>query len=429
MMDYNKKWSFAVEAYQGDGGFDSKKYLDKHTRESDDKYAERQKITDYSNIFVQKVGRYVGYLYKKTPIRATKDKMIQAIINDADNAGNSMDVFMSGFSKKCKVRGVGLILVDMPTEIPKTQKEQLEDRKLPYFVDIAPESVTEYKLDKFGKFTYVAYEDTIDNSTYGKEDVQNVVRYYDQTSWVIYDDGGKELSSGDHNLGVCPVVYVGENGVYPDVGEFTQVSNLAKRHLNLESEMDDIMRGQTFSILTLQADNPSDVVITLSTDNAIKYGAGMNAPSFIAPDVSPAQTYESKIEAIEERMNDITYDISTTLSAESGIALDIKFQGLNGSLANFAMRLEDLEVRMLDIAVKYLKSKAEYMILYPQTFDITDLTKEINTLDSIKRLGYSIPTYESTKLKQIVANDLGGIDDDTLTQINTEIEDTLKEEG
>ncbi len=427
-MDYNKKWSFAVEVYMGDGGFDDKTYIDKHTRESDDKYKERKKITDYSNIFVQKVGRYVGYLYKKPPIRASKDKMIQAIFNDADNAGNSMDVFMSGFSKTAKVRGVGLVLIDMPTEIPKTQKEQLESRQLPYFVDIAPETVTEYKMDKFGKFEYIAYTDVLDESSFGEEKKTGIIRYYDQTKWQIFNEDGKIIKGADHGLGVCPILYVGENGNYPDVGEFTQVSNLAKRHLNLESEMDDIMRGQTFSILTLQADNPSDVVITLSTDNAIKYGAGMNAPSFIAPDVSPSATYESKISAIEERMNDITYDISTTLSAESGIALDIKFQGLNGSLANFAMRLEDFEIRAFEIIQKYLKKTPDFTILYPQSFDITDLSKEINTLDSIKRLGYSLPTYEATKLRQIIANDLSGIDDNTLAQINAEIEDGLKEE-
>lgn len=426
-MDYNKKWAFAVEAYTGDGGFNDKSYIDKHTRESDDKYTERQKITDYSNIFVQKISRYIGYLYKHTPIRSTKDKMIQAIFDDADNAGNSIDVFMSGFSKVAKVRGVGLVLVDMQKDVPDNQAKQLEDRALPYFVKIKAESVVSYKIDKFGKFDFVAYKDTVNESTYEEEKIVNVVRYYDKTEWIIYD-GEEVKDKGKHNLGICPILSMGENGVFPDIGEFTQVANIAKRHFNLESEMDDIMRSQTFSILTIQADNPSDVVITLSTDNAIKYGKGMNAPSFIAPDISPSETYRGKIEALESRMDEITYDISTGLGAESGIALDIKFQGLDGSLSNFAMRLNDFEVRMFEVVQKYLKINAKIEIMYPSTFNIVDLEKEISTLQAVKRLGYKLPTYESTKLKQIIGKDLSNADADSISKMNAEIEDQLKEE-
>ncbi len=53
--------------------------------------------------------------------------------------------------------------------------------------------------------------------------------------------------------------------------------------------------------------------------------------------------------------NKIVYDLSTSQAQESGIALDIKFQGLNGSLSNFAMRLEDFEIRAFEIVARYLQ--------------------------------------------------------------------------
>ena len=284
-------------------------------------------------------------------------------------------------------------------------------------------------MDKFGKFEFVAFKDILDESTYEEEKKKNIIRYYDETEWKVFDENSDILDSGTHGLGICPVLAMGENGVFPDVGEFTQVANIAKRHFNLESEMDDIMRGQTFSILTIQADNPSDVAITLSTDNAIKYGAGMQRPDFIAPDVSPSETYEKKIDKLESRINEITYDVTTGLQSESGIALDIKFQGLNGSLGNFAMRLQDLEIRMFDVVKKYLGDEnIEIRIAYPENFNIIDLDKEIKTLDSVKRMGFDIPIYEATKLKQIIGNDLNGVDADTMSQINAEIEDSLKEQ-
>lgn len=428
-MDYNKAWKFAMEAYKGDGGFEDKSYLDKHIRESDEKYENRQLVTDYSNIFVQKVGRYEGYLFKQKPTRTTKDAMIKAIIEDCDNAGNHINVYMSGFAKELKVRGVGLVLVDMDRELPSTVADQIEQRKLPYFVSVKPENVTSYKLDKFGKFEYIAYKDVIDDSTFGNPNKQNIIRYYDTTKWATYEDNEDQsfIEGEAHDLGICPVLYCGENGVFPDVGEFTQVANISKRHFNLESEIDDILRGQTFSILTIQADNPSDVKITLSTDNAIKYGKGMAQPGFIAPDASPASTYENRINKLEARIDEITYDVTTGLGAESGIALDIKFQGLNGSLANIAMRLEDFEARLFEVVNKYLDSNKVINIVYPDSFNIIDLAKEIATLDKIKSLGYTLPTYELIKLKQIISNDLSSLSMDQIDKVTTEIEDVLKE--
>ncbi len=427
-MTPQENWIFANDAYLGTGGFDDKSYIDKHTRESDDKFTERKKIAIYTNKFVQKVGRYTGYLFKTSPIRISSDKMIQEIFADCDNTGSSMSVFMSSFAKGAKVRGTGIVLVDMPSELSDNVSDQIENRELPYFVNIKPEDIESYKLDRFGNFVYVAYNDTIDESTYETESIRNIIRYYDSTEWKVYEDD-KVIESGVHGLGVCPIQFFGENGVFPDVGEFTQVSGIAKKMFNLDSEMDDIMRGQTFSILTLNADNPSDVTITLSTDNAIKYGQGMDRPGFIAPDASPADIYEKKLMAKEDDMNAITYDISTGLSAESGLALSIKFQGMNGSLSNFASRLEDFEKRLFDVAARYLGITPEIEIMYPTEFNVTDIEQEIATLDAIKAMGYTLPNYERLKLKSIVGSDLTNVSDDQLVDVYKEIDNGLQDVG
>ncbi len=359
-------------------------------------------------------------------MRSTSNALIKEIFNDADNMGNSMDVFMSNFSKNAKVRGAGIVLVDMPSEIPGTLKEQIESRALPYFVDIKPENIVSYKQDQFGNFEYVAYSDVLDRSTFEEEDIVDIVRYYDAEKWVVYEND-EVLDSGYHNLGVCPIVSFGENGKFPDIGEFTQVASIQKRLFNLSSELDDVLRSQTFSVLTIQADNPSDVAITLSTDNAIKYGAGMERPGFIAPDSAPSTTYQEQIAALEKNINDITYDITTSLAAESGVALELKFQGLNGSLSNFAMRLEDFEKRLFYIASLYLGVEYDVEIMYPTDFNISDIMTDIEILGNIKDLGYSIPNYEAEKLKQIVSNDLNNVSNEQLGIIGAEIEDAMKE--
>ena len=179
---------------------------------------------------------------------------------------------------------------------------------------------------------------------------------------------------------MCPLLIFSENGEFPIIGEFTQIASLAKRHYNLLSELDEILRSQTFSDLAINADNPSDVDIKLGTDNAITYAKDLNAPEFIAPPAAPAEIYQNKIKDIEAQIDKIAYDISTNQSQESGIALDIKFQGLNSSLSNFALRLNDLENRAFDIICRYLGINNDVVITYPKTFSIIDTQKEIAVL-------------------------------------------------
>jgi len=425
-MNYVDKWRFAYEAYTADGGFFDGGYIDRYPRESDEKYEARKKIAVYANLFAAKVSRYVGYLFKRQPVRASNNPMIRRIFDDADRRGNSIDVFMSNFAKEAKVRGAGLVLADMPKKTPETLKEQMQTRAVPYFVSIAPENLTEYKIDEEGDFEYVAFSDTLDLSAPGEKKIVEITRRYDRTGWQVIQEGDI-VESGKHNLGVCPVLIFSETGEFPAVGEFTQIADLAKRHYNLRSELDEILRSQTFSILTLNADNPSDVTLKLATDNAIVYGKDMKAPSFIAPDAGPASTYQEEIAAVEALIDRIAYDVTTNKAQESGIALDIKFQGLNGSLSNFAMRLEDFEARLFDVACRYLGVRNDVTVSYPKTFNIVDVEKEIAVLESVKQLGYSIPTYERLKLQQIVSNDLHGVDVEDMQKIQAEIEDGLKE--
>ncbi len=414
-------WQDADEAFLGSGGYLNGNNLIKYVREDDAKFKDRQELAYYTNILVSKVNRYVGYIYKKLPIRTVNNDLLSQILDNCDNKGNNINVFMDEFSTRAKVRGVGLVLVDMSKELPSNLKEQIDNRVLPYFMDINPSRVTEYRLDKFGKFEYIKFSDSI----YIDDELTNIIRYYDTTSWNVQDEDDKILESGEHNLGVCPVVYFSENGDFNSVGEFTQVAKLAKRHYNLHSELDEILRYQTFPILTIQGDT-EDSEIKVANDSAIFYDRDMNRPEFIAPPSAPAELYESRITAIENQISNICYDLSTSQSKESGIALDIKFQGLNSSLSKFATKLEDFEARIFDVVCKYLAINNEIEINYPKTFSIIDINKEIEILSEMKDLINS-PTYFKQKATQIINNDLTNIEIDVFDEIVSELEDEGKE--
>ena len=417
-----KEWSFADEAINGDGGFLNGGYIDKYPRESDTKYKKRQSIAYYTNFFASKVDRYIGYLFKQSPTRTTKNDMIKRVFDDCNNKGDSMDVFISSFAKRAKARGVSLVLVDMPKTIPSTLKEQIDSRALPYLVEIPPQSIKEYKLDKFGRFEYVIINDILTDE---KNNKINITRYYDTKSWAVKDEGGKVLDSGEYSIGVCPVLIFSESGEFPSTGEFTQIASLSKRYYNLKSELDEVLRGQTFSFLAIETNQSQNEGITLSIDNAITHPVGTKPPVFIAPPAAPAEIYQKEIENIEETIDKIAYDVSTNQSKESGIALSIKFQGLNSSLSNFALRLNDLESRIFDVVCRFLGISDDVTISYPKTFDIIDIDKEIAILSEMKDIVTS-PTYFKLKALQIISNDLNTINPDDFAKIESEIEDSFK---
>jgi len=424
-MNYCELWRFAKEAYEGSGGFSDGSYLDKYPRERDEKYKQRKNIAYYTNLFSSKVDRFIGYIFKQKPSRFTSSRLLKIILDDIDNRQNNADVFFSNFAKIAKVYGCNLVLIDMPKELPGSLSDQIENRALPYVIQIDPQKLINYKLNSYGNFEFVIFNDTLDLSTKDKQDIRPIKRYYDRNSWAIYNEKDEVIERGEHNLGVTPLLIFSENGSFPTIGEFTQIASLAKRHYNLQSELDEILRGQTFSILTLQSSSGGD--ISLSTDNALIYQKDTNRPEFIAPPAAPAEVYQQRIKEIEKQIDTIAYDITTNERQESGIALTLKFQGLNSSLSNFAQRLEDFELRVYEVIFKYLNEEFDITVNYAKEFSIVDIEKEIAILEQMQEL-ITAPTYFKLKAMQIVTNDLNTINLEDLAKIENEIEDSMKGE-
>jgi len=76
-QEYINLWTFANNAYKGSGGFSDGSYIDRYPRESDEKYKNRKEIAHYINLFAPKVNRYIGYIFKSTPMRSSNNTLIK----------------------------------------------------------------------------------------------------------------------------------------------------------------------------------------------------------------------------------------------------------------------------------------------------------------------------------------------------------------
>src|SRR5690606_20729474 len=144
------------------------------------------------------------------------------------------------FMTEAKARGCMLLLVDMPDTLPETQADQIKQRAFPYLVAISPEQVTHYELDERGRLTTVSIADTGTNAK--GEDI-TITRTWNTESWEV-KHGEDVVKSGDHGLGVTPVLIFSESGAFPSEGAFSPIADLAKRLYNMLSELDELLRSQ-----------------------------------------------------------------------------------------------------------------------------------------------------------------------------------------
>lgn len=415
------RFLFLAHALNGDGGFRDGTYLVQYPRESTDKFLRRKAIAWYANALRPACQRFVGYLGKRPPQRQITQPILQAFLDECDWQENSLDVFWNGFMVEAKARGTMLLLADMPAANANTE------RTWPALVPIVPERIRRYTLSATGALASVTFSDV---ATVGDAAVITE-RTYDETGWKVVA-GDKILEQGTHGLGVCPVLAFTESGTFPREGEFTTIADLSKRLYNLRSELDEILRAQTFSLLTYKV--PADryplelgeVAQSIGTHNLLQ--TFPEGADFIAPPEGPARVYLDVIDQVEGliRQAALIVDIPDAKANESGVALQLRFQALNASLVHFARRMEDFERRLWELVGLWLGLEPNVSVNWGQDFSIADLTTEIAIAQNMAALN-APPAYQAAKLKQLIQLDLGTLPDDELNTILRQADEIQQE--
>lgn len=416
----SSRYQFIADALHGTGGFGNGGYLVQYPRESGDKFERRKAIAWYHNALRPACQRFAGYLVKRPPQRTLTQPALEALADRCDWQDNSLDVFWSGFMVEAKARGAMLLLVDMPKDG--------DERTWPVLTALTPERLLRYRLTHQGALAEAALSDSLEID--GK--IQPVERIYTETDWrVLY--GQRVLERGDHKLGACPILAFSESGQFPTFGEFANIADLSKRLYNLRSELDEILRSQTFSLLTYKVPAeqfPLDlgsVAQTIGTHNLLQ--TFPTGAEFIAPPEGPARIYLDVIQEVAAliRQTALIVDLPDSRLNESGVALQLRFQSLNASLVHFARRMEDLERRMWALVGRWLGIEPDVSITWGKDFSIADLKTEIEVAQNMAALN-APPAYQAAKLRQLIQLDLAGLPDEDLQAALAGV-DEIQQEG
>lgn len=448
------RFEFLAHAYEGTGGFkplikwqtveligengavtgtkqepllSGQTELVRYPRESEAKFAARNAVAVYENHHRAAVERFGGFLGRRRPTRDGVDApLAQLFIQDADQRGNSLDLFLQGFALQFKARGTMLVVVDMPEGAPATSlADQVKRRRVPYVRVAHPEAVKAYRTDAdTGLFLSV----TLCDREWVDDVEEEVERDYDTSGWRVRLKD-KVLRQGVHKFGACPVLYATENGdEFPVIGNYAQIADLSRRLFNARSERDEILRSQTFSLLTLQVPaeqsatfNAATVSATIGTHSMLVHAG--DAPAFIAPDVGPAQTYRENIDELQQSIRRISKEDSTEQSAqaESGVARRLRFEALNSEVATFARQLQKLELQMWTLFKRAMGS-GDVSVSWPTDYNLADVMAEIDILTGMQLSGFP-PRVLNEKRRQIAATEFDNADDQTKAELKAAIDE------
>ena len=416
------------------GSLDGPSELDQHPRESAAKFAARNACATYENHLLTACTRFVGFLGRRQPQRQGVDgPLVKLMVENADLRGSSLDAFFRGFALQAKARGSMLLVIDTPDGAPATSLgEQIERRRVPYVRAAEPEAVKDFRIDAdSGLFVSI----TLCAKEWVNDELIDVERDYSTTGWAVRKAGSKTvIRSGMHAFKACPVLaFTEDGGEFPVIGAYSQIATLSRRAFNVRSEQDDLMRSQTFNLLTMHVPPEAmdafeqvkgKVSATIGTHSMLMYPG--ERPGFIAPESGPAETYSQKLEELQNSIRRIAKEenVEAGAQAESGVARRMRFEQLNAEIATFAQNLQQLERRMWALFRNALPAggAAAVAVTWPTDYNLADVEAELAILEGMQRTGFP-PEVLNEKRKAIAATEFDSADDSTKAALARAIDD------
>lgn len=398
------------DAYYGNGGFLDGGYLVQHTREREGKFAKRREISYYLNYVAPVVNSHVGPVFAKATVRdwQVENEIMSAFQQDVDRCGTPIAQFMKSAALTAKLFGTVYIVVDNVTEAEQRSRvnDAITNRAFPYAYLVHPKDILNIECNRFGELTRFRYYDGYD------EKDNQVIREWRTDEWSL-NGGAGGPQRGENYLGRVPVIPLHSrravridsisDGYLPQPSEFLSIVKANLRIFNLCSELDEILRNQTFSILVYPSKDPRD--LTIGTDSALGWDGEKvsGSPHFISPDPAGAQLIMAQVDRLIKeiyRMAMLTHATGVQ-EASSGIARAWDFEKTNQALADFAGNLEEAEKKIVELFEDWTNTDVGYICKYPRDFSITDTQQEI--MDAASLLALNLRANFSAAVKKRLA--------------------------
>lgn len=467
-------WQQLLDVYEGGGGFidTSRPYLYAHPREwldhsyvddkgrtvanptpsvASPKLKSRRKIARYENIAATLIEQLKSALFRKPATRTFEDPTkipdqhpLAEFWENADGMGRPLEALMPDYWTGAAVFGHLPLMLDRVGQT--TDLDTAADTPPVVLRAYTPLDMVDWITDELGGLVSVRLLEAAPRTDFTQQAsaVVTQVRTVTAEGWTLatVDKAFKPSAkipetTGDHGFKALPVVmlYARRRAMLPTIGRSVLGDPALYIDLyNLTSEVRELLRNQTFAILNvpLGVDGSIEKETTLlgqtsGTQNVIFSSQPID---YVSPDGTNVQVYHEHI----DRLVRLIYRLAVvgwegdSKQTESGDSRKLKKEDLHQMLAGYAAECQNAEIQMAKLVYRanfgdnwYAQWEADKpSISYPDTFDVTDLLTELETVT--QGIALELGETATKEMKKAVARKLlPNLPQPTQAQVDKEI--------
>ena len=388
---HRARWEYLLHSYMGGDEYRKGAYLHRYQLETDAEYARRLESTPLNNQCKSIVSLYNSFLFRQEPERElgsiAGDSRVEAILEDADLDGRSMDAFMREVSIWSQVFGHCWVAISKPSVSAVTLADELAQGVRPYLSVYSPLAVTDWLWARQANGSYqlkmVKFLEEID-------DTLQVVTEYTETEIVkttinVKDKKATNVETEPNELGRVPFVLVyAERSPVRGIG-ISVIDDIADQQRAIYNEQSEVYES-------IRLDTHPSLAATADTDVGTGAGSLIRLPDNLAPELKPyiLEFSGAPIEKIYTSINEHVKMIDSMANVgsvrgteqreQSGVAMETEFQLLNARLSSLADNLELAEENIWEWISIYLATTWDGDIEYPGSFSMRDTGRDLDNL-------------------------------------------------
>jgi len=464
-------WNFLMDSYEGGKDYigeyidNSRKvyaagqevktaqrtHLFKYKKERATDFKQRINMSYYYNFCAPIIDIYTNHLFKN-PIAenwGSIDNLIEHRKDNIDRMDSSIYEFRKEIADLSQIYGHCYVIIDKPNPamLIRTLQDQIDNSVFPYFTTFHPQQIVNWSLDIYGRPYWVLVREERDgNQDPFNYDVANKsqinYRLWTTTEWILYNADGEELRRATHNVGQVPIVCVvnKKSKKYKNflgISAIADIVYIARDVYNSCSELRQILREQTFSILTIQGESSEYDEVTVGTSKALLYPPERNAPAFISP---PGENARVMFEHIEKQVSAMfrlakleggsAQFKGQNAVEESGVSKAYDFNETNQALSDKADNLQDAESKIWKLFAKWENKEFDGSVIYPDEFSVQNLNSDLDEAEKMLKIALG-KSFNLEIKKSIIKKKYPRIADDELDKMikDLEIEESKTQTG
>jgi hypothetical protein len=438
------EWNFLLACYNGAEAMRQAGLLYQNERESKTNHERREKEL-YTFNYSKSVVDLFNFYQFKSPIRRQLGSLGKLpdwddFEKDCNRDGDNLDNFMMEQSKMADILGHVGILVDRPKGDFTTAADAAG--RWPYLCAYLPQNILdwEFERDAAGRRVLVYLKLLDDEGNY---------RIWYQDHWEVWtigksDEGTEKIDlvdSGINPLGEIPFVWlycdkstereIGKS----DIADIARIDASIMRNL---SQAEEIISYSAFPMMRKPFKEPGQE----GDDVGVTAVLGFNPehpeskPDWLSSECAGplAAIVDFIMKKIEEiyRASNAGGLAATEVQgqAKSGVALKTEFQLLNGKLikkSENVVKAERMLIWFWCLWVGQPQLWDDVKVERPRTFEIEDLATDLNNVLTAQSIVTSV-TFNAELQKMVVRMMLQTADDDTIQEIDEEIEESIEQQ-